>query len=392
MAIATIDVDGQMLFLGNFSLLDANGDTFTDVTGAGSPLVGQVIDSRSQIIDGFTLLNDDTGDNNTAYTSDPAQDAGVSDPNTPPGQYVNRLGAIREDYPAGSSNPGGAGPSGDQLVIDGVASDINHVFRVNVDKSLESGGTQNVAVFGIQLDDGNVYLFDLANSLDGATFTQLTVTGVTETGTNFSVREFLPGGGIHSGELPFTCFTQDVRILTEHGEVAIEDLKIGDMVATVDRGFQPIRWIGASSVTLGAQLANPKLKPILIRKGAMGRGLPRRDLTVSRQHRMLMTSALDGQDVLTPAIKLVHLDGIEQVETVRPVSYYHICFDRHEVIHAEGALAESLYLGKQALSTLSPEAREEIETLFPAVMSEDFVPDQARQFERRHVKLRDHFA
>ena len=71
------------------------------------------------------------------------------------------------------------------------------------------------------------------------------------------------------------------------GYRAIESLKVGDMVQTLDRGPKAIRWIGRSTV-----LQLGKMAPICIAKGALGSGLPRIDLRVSQQHRMMLRSKI----------------------------------------------------------------------------------------------------
>ena len=76
------------------------------------------------------------------------------------------------------------------------------------------------------------------------------------------------------------CFTSGTLITTQSGEVAIEKLSAGDMVLTMDHGYQPIRWIGSSK-----RIAMGDLAPILIRKDTLGNT---RDLRVSPQHRMLI--------------------------------------------------------------------------------------------------------
>ena len=71
------------------------------------------------------------------------------------------------------------------------------------------------------------------------------------------------------------------------------------------------------------------------------------------------------REVFVPAIKLVGTDGIAQVTSFAPVTYVHILFEKHQIIFANGALAESLYTGAQAIQAMPDEAREEIFEIFP---------------------------
>ena len=58
----------------------------------------------------------------------------------------------------------------------------------------------------------------------------------------------------------------------------------------------------------GTGRAYPKVQPVRILAGALGHGMPQRDLLVSRQHRMLVSSAICErmfglEQVLVSAIK-----------------------------------------------------------------------------------------
>lgn len=176
------------------------------------------------------------------------------------------------------------------------------------------------------------------------------------------------------------CYVRGTRILTPGGETPIEDLRTGDLVMTRDNGPQPIRWIGCSRAE-----AQGKLAPVRFQKGAIGRGLPHRDLMVSRQHRMLLRSPVvervfGTKEVLVPAIKLLGLAGVSLVETGGSVDYFHLLTDRHEIILAEGAPSETLLTGPEARQAMGPEALEEIETLFPGLI--DMVTTPARKVVR----------
>jgi hypothetical protein len=180
-----------------------------------------------------------------------------------------------------------------------------------------------------------------------------------------------------------TCFAAGTRIETERGLVAVEDIRPGDRVATLDEGLQPVRWIGRRFLD-GADLARtPKLRPVRISAGALGYGRPARDLLVSPQHRVLVRARVvermfDAPEVLLPAVRLIGMPGVEIADEVADVTYFHLLFDRHQIVFSEGAETESLFLGAQSLIALGPDLREEIATLFPEVMHPDFVPGLVR--------------
>jgi len=157
------------------------------------------------------------------------------------------------------------------------------------------------------------------------------------------------------------CFVKGTLILTPRGTVPIEELDVGDGVLTVDGGAQTIRWIGSSALPGRGRFA-----PVRIAKGALGNA---RDLWVSQEHRMLIEDwkceLLFGEpQVLVAAKSLIGRAGIEIVET-QSVEYFHILFDRHEIIFAEGIASESLFPGPVGLNSLSELSREEIFSLFP---------------------------
>lgn len=185
-----------------------------------------------------------------------------------------------------------------------------------------------------------------------------------------------------------TCFTPGCLIQTDRGEVAVETLKVGDLVKTLDRGMQPIRWIGCRKLDAIDLTVAPKLRPIRISEGAMGNGFPKRDLELSPQHRVLMSSKIikrmfETDEVLVPVKKLVEIEGIDVVDCAIGTTYFHLLFDHHEIVYANGLPSESLYLGPQALKSISAEARSEVVALFPEILDRDFLQVEARPFLER---------
>ena len=182
------------------------------------------------------------------------------------------------------------------------------------------------------------------------------------------------------------CFTPGTRILTPNGQVAIEDLEIGDRVITRDHGIQCICWIGATKLSAGYVAAMPSLRPILIRKGALGENQPEQDMRLSRQHRVLVrdwrAEVMFGVEggVLVPAFSLCNDKTVIEEKPTEDVVYIHMAFDDHEVIYADGIEAESFHPAERTVSHMNNAQKTELFTLFPELQQGDgFAFDSARR-------------
>ncbi len=183
------------------------------------------------------------------------------------------------------------------------------------------------------------------------------------------------------------CFTRGALIETSRGAVRIETLKAGDLIETRDHGFQPLRLLLRTKVGPQQLAANPNLCPIRISKGALGVNLPARDLLVSPQHRFLVISPIaermfGAPEALVSAKKLAAVPGIFVDHDVQSVEYLHLVMDDHEIITANGTPTESFYAGPMALRALSDEARQEIQSLFPEMLSRGALPLKAREIPK----------
>ncbi|MCG3269317.1 Hint domain-containing protein [Yoonia sp. I 8.24] len=180
------------------------------------------------------------------------------------------------------------------------------------------------------------------------------------------------------------CFARGTLIQTDDGEVPVETLQEGTLVKTLDEGFLPLRWIGSCAFDSIDLTLNPKLKPIRIRSGALGENIPKQDLLVSRQHRVLVRSAIAQRmfgtdEVLIPAVKLLALDGIDTEEgSSASIEYFHILFDTHQIVFSNGMPTESLLTGPEALKSVSPTARKELQEILPRLKDEGGHPIPAR--------------
>jgi hypothetical protein len=124
-------------------------------------------------------------------------------------------------------------------------------------------------------------------------------------------------------------------VQTPDGEVAVEKLKIGDLVTTVDGKAKPVKWIGKRRYEGEFAKSNPKIAPVLFKAGALGANTPVRDLRVSPEHAVLV------DHVLVPAELLVNGTTIRVDNTCDTVEYFHLEFDAPEVIFTNGAPTES---------------------------------------------------
>jgi Ca2+-binding RTX toxin-like protein len=184
------------------------------------------------------------------------------------------------------------------------------------------------------------------------------------------------------------CFTLGTLIATPKGERKIEDLKIGDRVITRDNGIQEIRWMGRKSLTGAHVKAARHLRPVLIQQGALGNGLPERDMMVSPNHRVLVANDktalyFEDREVLVAAKYLTGLEGVDVVD-VSNVTYIHFMFDQHEVVLSDGAWTESFQPGDHSLEGIGNSQRNEIFELFPELENAEGL--KSYQSARRSLK------
>lgn len=280
--------------------------------GFGSDL-NSTIDNESFGIDNFTVVRTDTAnDTLTGGTGNDTLTGGAGDD-----VFVYAAGDgndVITDFNAGNSGSTGDGDQTNNDFID-LSTYYTHIHELRDD--LDDDGILNQSV-GDFTDN---------TAMGGSiTFTGVTSDQLTEDNTNVA------------------CFTPGVMIETVDGPIAVEDLKRGMRLKTLDNGDRPVRAVLRREVDASGDLA-----PVCITAGALGND---RDLLVSPAHRMLISDwraqMLFGADeVLVSAGNLVRGDLIYRAPRAQ-ITYYHILMDRHEVIFAEGAPTESFHLSREA--------------------------------------------
>jgi hypothetical protein len=183
--------------------------------------------------------------------------------------------------------------------------------------------------------------------------------GTGESGTSPNVDIYASGGKIYedldhttgagtannntaatSVTVTLTCYVTGSLIRTAHGDVAVENLRVGDLVETVSGELRPIKWIGSRAIDARSYPNPHEVMPARIAKDAFGPGKPERDLLVSPSHAVCVT-VID--EVFVHAGALVNDATVTRVDPrVMPeVTYWHVELDSHDMLIANGLPSES---------------------------------------------------
>jgi len=176
------------------------------------------------------------------------------------------------------------------------------------------------------------------------------------------------------------CFTPNTLISTPTGNVAVKDLHIGDLILNHAGESVPVKWIGNQRIH--PAFAGDSL-PIYMMQGALGNGLPLRDLYVSPGHAFYIDDSL-----LIDAKALVNGITITQVtQWEGDIEYFHIETENHEIILAEGAPAETFmdnvsracFNNHSQYQVLYPNAKEMTELDIPRISHQRQLPNAVKK-------------
>jgi antigen 43 len=339
-AISTIVNSGGSEYVfpgGTTSFTTANGYQDSGTTLAGVERVygtasGTTVNSGGveQVYSGGTAINTTVNFNGTVYLEDSTAISTTADGGTEHvlfsgmtlGTTVNNGGFETVSY-GGTAisttlNSGGTEEllSGNAVsyttVSSGGAIDVTYL-------SYTSGGSASVNTSGL-----------LTVSVGGQSYSQQ-LSGDYAADAHFLLAKDAGSGTLVTAQ----CFRSGTRILTERGELAVEALRIGDLVQTVLGGTAaPIIWVGRRDVDCAGHPQPRKVWPVCVSAGAFGPGRPHSDLFLSPDHAVYVDNGL------IPVRHLINGSTIMQVPVDR-VTYHHIELAEHNVVLAEGLPAES---------------------------------------------------
>ncbi|MDO9524434.1 MAG: Hint domain-containing protein [Gemmobacter sp.] len=146
-------------------------------------------------------------------------------------------------------------------------------------------------------------------------------------------------------------------------QMPIESLEPGTRILTRDRGPQPIRWIGRTTLRARGSFA-----PVVIAKGTLGNVA---DLIVGQHHRLFLyqrqrIAGMNTSELLVQARHLVDGDRVFLREGGF-AEYFSLVFDQHEIIYAEGIPVESLMVNEATVSSFPDEIADDLRTRFPGL-------------------------
>jgi hypothetical protein len=292
----------------------AGGGTFAAGVNDEGQIVGHAGGGGFLDTDGtFTTINDPLGIGGSTATD------------------INNLGQIVGNY-SGSEN----GPGDSFLDVDGIFTTIDDpqaVYGTDVEGINNKGQIVGhyVDADGVAhgfLDSGGSFTtIDDPNATAG-TFIQ----GINDEGE--IVGYYNDAEGAHGFTAEAACYRAGTRILTERGELRIEELSVGMKLIAATGESRKLIWIGHRTIDCTRHPRPYDVWPVCVEAGAFGGGRPQRNLWLSPGHSVFV----DG--VLIPIVRLINGATVAQL-SVDTVTYFHVELESHDVILAEGLPAES---------------------------------------------------
>jgi len=129
------------------------------------------------------------------------------------------------------------------------------------------------------------------------------------------------------------CFLPGTLIRTTEGDLAVEALKIGDLVPTLSGEVVPVKWVGYQR--FNGRFIPLEKSTVCFKAGSLGAAIPERDLYVTAAHAMVVNNTLVN------AAQLVNGITITQAQSQDMVEVYHVDLGEHHCLLAEGTWAES---------------------------------------------------
>jgi Hint domain/Type VI secretion system effector, Hcp len=285
-----------------------------------------------------------------------------------------------DGFSFGSSNPAGTGSAGSgagagKVTFSPLTVDINSLQGLSplLEDELVGRNIKSVDLIGVNDSGQTVYNLDLTNAVltswETAPDTDKVEALLTFEGERVTVTSSAP------------CFCAGVLVRTERGEIAVENLSIGDEILIAAGIGRPIKWIGRRNVA--TRFADPLMAwPVRIKAGALGDNVPSRDLLLSPDHAILVDDVLIQAGALVNGSSIIRETAVPEIFT-----YYHVELSDHSLILAENTPAETFIDNVDRLAfdnwdehcELYPEGKPIVELPYPRAKAHRQVPRSIRE-------------
>ncbi len=251
---------------------------------------------------------------------------------------------LPDNLRGGGANDTLNGRGGNDTLIGGAGNDS--ITGGTGDDSIDAGAGNDTAIWRNGDGVDTVTLGTGTNTLDlqgwaGGAVNNGATSGTWSVATSGAAATFTNSGGgavtvtdWSAGTNSVICILDGTLITTPDGECPIQSLSVGDMVTTPD-GPRRVRWVGRSSYHMVFLRGKPMSLPVCIHAGALGEGLPVRDLWVSPWHAVLFGESL------VRAFDLINGVNVTQDFPGTGVTLHNIELDSPGVVFAQGAPVET---------------------------------------------------
>ena len=138
------------------------------------------------------------------------------------------------------------------------------------------------------------------------------------------------------------CIVAGTRLITREGRLPVERLAKGDMVWTLENGFQPLLGAERHTVRFGGKTF--ARRPVILRKDALRPGAPLQDIRLSPKTKLLADDWINEPDLNAPGTyvtgaQLIEQDRVERDLHCKSVTYFALKFAASQVVECDGLLA-----------------------------------------------------
>jgi hypothetical protein len=197
---------------------------------------------------------------------------------------------------------------------------------------------------GVQIDTSAGVLYaneEIGGDARAFTLSSIAATPLDPSDSLLPVTTTNPGnGGLALVTPPIPCFREGTRLDGEHGPIAVETLRPGMRLRNASGTLRDIIWVGHSRVDCRWHPRPLDVLPVRVAAGAMGEGLPRRDVWLSPDHALFIDRHLVPVRYLLNGATIVQEEAGVREDAIR-VRYFHVELATHDILLAEGMPAES---------------------------------------------------